>query len=257
MPTSPLNGGYLYYAARGEGGAPVVFLHGAGSSHLIWNAQIAALKGSARAYALDLPGHGRSSRPGRKTVRDYADSVCSFLDTLSLDRAIIAGHSMGGAVAQLLGLENPDRLSGLVLVGTGARLRVLPQFLDSAFTDFSNTAHQFNEGEFAPTADARLKALSEQQLLKCDPEVFKGDLAACNAFDILGRVQEVRVPTLVICGTEDWMTPVKYSQYLASKIPHARLRLVEGAGHLVMIERPEQVNRALLDWIPSLGRESE
>jgi pimeloyl-ACP methyl ester carboxylesterase len=253
MPTSPLDGEFLYYAARGERGAPVVFLHGAGSNHLIWNAQMAALAGSARAYALDLPGHGRSSKAGRGTVRGYADAVCSFLDTLSIERAVIAGHSMGGAVAQTLGLENPDRVLALVLVGTGARLRVLPAFLEGALNDFANTAHQFNEAEFAPAADSRLRALSEQQLLICDPQVFHGDLVACHAFDNLFRVQEIRAPALVICGTEDRMTPVKYSQYLAAKIPDAQLRLVEGAGHLSMVEKPDEVNHALLGWIPSIG----
>jgi 3-oxoadipate enol-lactonase len=252
MPTCSLNGALLYYAARGEGGAPVLFLHGAGSNHLAWNAQMAALAGTLRAYALDLPGHGRSGKPGRSTVRGYADAVCSFLDALSLGRAIIAGHSMGGAVAQLLALENPERVLGLILVGTGARLRVLPQFLNGAVSDFANIARQFNEGEFAPAADARLKAQSEQQLLMCKPEVFGGDLLACNAFDVLPRVEEIRAPTLIICGTEDRMTPTKYSHYLASKIPRSDLRLIEGAGHLVMVERPQEVNRALLEWTSPL-----
>jgi pimeloyl-ACP methyl ester carboxylesterase len=255
MPTIPLDGQVLYYAARGEGGAPVVFLHGAGSNHLIWNAQLAALAEMVRAYALDLPGHGRSSRVGRSTVRGYADAVCWFLDTLSIERVVIAGHSMGGAVAQTLALENPDRVQGLVLAGTGARLRVLPAFLEGALSDFANTAHQFNDAEFAPAADARLKALSEQQMLQCDPEVFHGDLGACHAFDILSRVQEIHAPTLVLCGIEDRMTPVKYSQYLASKIPHAQLRLVEGAGHMLMVEKPEEVNRALMEWIRSIRTE--
>jgi 3-oxoadipate enol-lactonase len=254
MPTVPVGGASIYYAARGKVGAPVVFVHGAGSNHLIWNAQLAAFAGTARVYALDLPGHGRSNGAGRNVIRSYADVVCSFLDCLSLDRAVIAGHSMGGAIAQTLGLENPDRVVGLVLAGTGARLRVSPAFLDGILNDFAGTAHQLNETEFALDADARLRESTEQQLLTCGPQVVHGDLCACDAFDILSRVSEIRAPTLVICGAQDRMTPVKYSRYLAAKIPHAQLRLIEGAGHMSMVEKPDEVSRALVEWIPSVSK---
>jgi pimeloyl-ACP methyl ester carboxylesterase len=253
MPTIDIGGESIYYAARGEGGAPIVLVHGAGSNHLIWNSQLAALAGTARAYALDLPGHGRSRGVGRSTVRAYADTVSSFLDAVSLESAIIAGHSMGGAIAQTLALENPERVRGLVLVGTGARLRVLPAFLEGSASDFANIANHFNAAEFAPTTDARLKELSEQQLLACDPLVFHADLLACDSFDALARISGIGAPTLVVCGAQDWMTPVKYSQYLASKIPHAELRLVEGAGHMTMIEKPEEVSRLLLEWIRTVN----
>jgi pimeloyl-ACP methyl ester carboxylesterase len=253
MPSLRIDGRPIFYAARGENGAPVVFVHGTGSSHLAWNGQMAALAKSTRAFAIDLPGHGRSQGAGLNTVRGYADVICSFLDALSLERAIIAGHSLGGAIAQTLALENPDRVLGLALVGTGARLRVLPAFLGGMQDDFANTARQLNEAEFAPGADARLKQLSEEQLLTCDPGVVYGDLAACNAFDILTRVSDIRAPTLIVCGAEDRMTPVKYSQYLAAHIPQTQLRLIEGAGHMVMVERPSEVSRALLEWIHSIS----
>lgn len=251
MPSLQIDGRRIFYAARGENRAPVVFVHGTGSSHLAWNAQLAALANSTRAYALDLPGHGRSEGTGLNTVRGYADVICSFLDALSLESAIIAGHSLGGAIAQTLALENPDRVLALALVATGARLRVLPAFLNGMLDDFANTGHQFNDAEFAPGADARLKQLSEEQFLTCDPRVVHGDLTACDAFDILTRVSAIRAPTLIICGTADRMTPVKYSQYLADHVPQAQLRLIEGAGHMVMVEKPDEVNRALLEWISS------
>jgi pimeloyl-ACP methyl ester carboxylesterase len=251
MPILEMDGRSVWYAARGEKGAPILFVHGAGSSHLIWNAQLAALAATARAYALDLPGHGRSKGVGLGTIRGYADVICSFLDALSLDRAIIAGHSMGGAIAQTLALENPNRVLALVLVGTGARLRVRPAFLNGILDDPANTARQLNEAEFAAGADARLKHLSEQQLLACDPQVVHDDLAACDAFDVLTRVSAIRAPTLVVCGTEDRMTPVKYSQFLAAQIPRSQIRLIEGGGHMVMVEKPDEVSRALLEWIPA------
>lgn len=253
MPTVLVGGEPVYYAARGEEGAPIIMVHGAASNHLIWNAQLAALAGSARAYALDLSGHGRSGGGGHRSIRLYADSVCSFLDALEIERAILVGHSMGGAIAQTIGLENPDRVAGLALVGTGAKLRVLREFLDGIMTDLQLTAHRITEAEFAPETDIRLKELSEQQFLKCDPAVIHGDWSACDSFDVLSKVAEINKPTLVVCGIQDKMTPVKYSQFLSAKIPNATLRLIEGGGHMVMLERPDAVSRALLDWIPSVG----
>lgn len=252
MPKAAIDGESLFFAARGDRGVPVIFVHGAGSSHLVWNAQIAALSEQARAFGLDLPGHGRSDGMGRTNIRSYADSVCRFMDALALDRAIIAGHSMGGAVAQTLGVEDPDRVLGLVLAGTGARLRVLPEFLEGARKAFAKTVHDFNEAEFAPDADPKLKELSEEQMMTCGPTVFYGDLLSCDAFDAMTRVSEIRAPALVICGREDRMTPVKYSQYLAARIPHANLQVIEGAGHILMVEKADAVNRALLEWIPAL-----
>lgn len=256
MPIATVEGISVFYAGRGDLGSPVVFVHGAGSNHLIWNAQMSALAELARVFALDLPGHGRSVGQGRNTVRAYADVVCSFLDCLSLDRAIIAGHSMGGAVAQTIGLENSDRVLGLVLAGTGARLRVHPSYLEGVLKDFAHTAHLFNEAEFAPNADARQKELSEKQLSACDPDVVHGDLVACNEFDMMSRVSEIRAPTLIISGVQDQMTPAKYAQFLASKIIDSQLCLIEGAGHMLMLEKPAEVSRALTNWILSTKPQS-
>ncbi len=158
---------------------------------------------------------------------------------------------MGGAISQTLALDNPERVLGLGLVGTGARLRVLPAILEGTLQDFATTAHLVTEAEFAAHADARLMQLSEKQLLECSPQVVHDDFAACNEFDVMARVAGIAVPTLVICGKDDRMTPVKYAEFLSARIPGARLDLIDGAGHLVMVEQPEAVSRALREWISS------
>ncbi len=246
MPVIDAQGRAIYYAVRGQNGTPVVFVHGAGGSHLVWNGQLAALADTARAYALDLPGHGRSAPPGSATVRDYADAVVAALDALEIARAVIVGHSMGGAIAQTLALEYPDRVSGLGLVGTGARLKVLPAFIDGALSDNANAVHLISEAEFAPDADKHLKELNEQGMRACSPQVLHDDFVACNAFDVMSRLGEIRVPTLVLCGEQDRMTPVKFSQFLAAQIPGAELEIVPNTGHMVMLEQPDAVNAALL-----------
>ncbi len=250
MPTIEIQQQKIFYAARGPNeGVPLVFLHGAGATHLVWNNQLAALAEIARVYALDLPGHGRSELPGRNAVADYTHSVRDFLDVQSIERAVIVGHSMGGAIAQMLALQDPARVLGLALIGTGARLRVRAAFLDGLQNDFANTARRISENCFAPSADAKLKEKSEQELLRCDPQVVYHDYASCDAFDVIARLGEIRVPTLILCGYDDRMTPVKYSEYLYAHIADAREEFVDGAGHMVMLERPDVVNRALGEFL--------
>ncbi len=249
MPFADIAKEKMYYATRGDRGIPVVFVHGAGDSHLVWNGQLAALSDTARAYAVDLPGHGRSAGPGRASVYDYAVAVREFIDTLGLGRAVVVGSSMGGAIAQTIALEFPDRVLALGLVGTGARLRVAPAFLEGLQNDFVKTASALVDNSFAPDASEVLKRQSEQQLLNCGQQVVYGDYAACDQFSIIDRISEIKAPTYVLCGSLDRMTPVKYSQFLASHIPDARLEIIEGAGHMVMVEKADEVSRALRQWI--------
>ncbi len=254
MPFAQVGDDKIYYAERGAQGTPIVFIHGSGASHLIWGEQVRALGEITRAVALDLPGHGRSDPPGRDSMNAYRDVVLGWLDALGFERAVVAGHSLGGGIAQTLALSHPDRVAGLGLIGTGARLRVLPQILAGIMSprDFDRTAEFIVDNSYAPGLDAAMRARAIADLRACPPQVTHDDFAACNAFDVMPRLGEIRAPALVICGREDRMTPVKYSEFLVSKIPHARLAVVDGAGHSVMIEQAEQVNQALLEFMRNL-----
>lgn len=243
----------IYYAVRWNthhSGAPLIFLHGAGADHLIWNGQLAAIADVARTLALDLPGHGRSIGAARTTILEYALVVREFLDALAIERAIFAGSSMGGAIAITLALEVPERVAGLILAGTGAKLRVAPEFLNGIKTDFENTARLLGENYYALDAPHVLKEKSFEQLRKTGSVVTYNDFAACDAFDLRARVHEISAPTLVLCGRADRMTPLKHSEFLAQNIPHARLVVIEHAGHMVMLEQPGALNFALRDWLP-------
>jgi pimeloyl-ACP methyl ester carboxylesterase len=266
MPTIQISTQEIYYAARGSHGAPLVFIHGAGDSHLVWNGQLAALGEIARAFALDLPGHGRSIGAGRATILDYAMVVREFLDALSIERAVVVGISMGGAIAQTLALEFPERVMGLVLVGTGAKLRVAPQFLDGLKNDFENTARVLVENFYAPDTSPStpllkregsrrewLKEKSFEQLYATGSVVTYNDFSACDAFDVRERISSIAAPTLVVCGRDDKMTPLKYSEFLAQNIPHARLVVIEHAGHMVMVEQDTAFGDALRRWLAALA----
>ena len=111
-------------------GPPLVLVHGAGGSADLWDPQLDGLADVARVVAPDLPGHGRAPGQGKPSIAAYAEWLGTFLGTLRAGRAVVVGHSMGGAVAQALALRAPGRLAGLVLIGTGAKLRVLPRLVD-------------------------------------------------------------------------------------------------------------------------------
>ena len=230
----------------------VVFLHGAGGSHHTFRDQWAGLKGVARLVIPDLPGHGRSGGPPLESVDACAAWVVEFLKEIGLDRFILAGHSMGGAIALQVALGGLKGLEALVLLGTGARLRISPAIFDGIGERFR---------EFAPELVGWMTSAASSELLREDiatdvlstrPATFLADFHACNGFDVMNRLGAIRVPTLVISGDDDRLTPLKYGEYLAVNIPGAVLKIIHGVGHLAMLEKPTEVNAVITSFIHSL-----
>jgi pimeloyl-ACP methyl ester carboxylesterase len=181
-------------------------------------------------------------------VEDYAAWVAGFIAAGPV-RPWLLGHSLGGAIALSLGLARPELLSGLVLWGTGARLRVLPAILEGLASAAEATLSLVVENAYSLDAHPSLKALGRAHLAKVDPRVTLGDYSACDRFDVMARLGEISLPTLVVCGEGDRLTPLKYSQYLASHISGARLTVVPGAGHMLQEEQPVAAAQALLDFL--------
>ena len=232
---------------------PVVFIHGAGGSHLHWPAPMRRLK-NYRVYALDLPAHGKSSGRSQQTIASYARYVYDWMDAIALEKAVFVGHSMGGAIALTLGLYHPERVLGLGLIGTGARLRLAPKIIELSCSEESlaSVVEMITMWAFAPGADARLVELASQRMLAISPAVLHSDFVACDEFDEISALPQINLPTLVLCGQEDRMTPLRYSQYLADQIPTAELKTFPGAGHMVMLEKPLAVSQALIDFLAEI-----
>lgn len=252
MPYAGLDTGKLFYAlSRGPGAPTLVLIHGAGGSHLHWPAELRRLPG-ATVYALDLPGHGRSDGPGCDTIAAYVTALVGFLDATGTERAVLAGHSMGGAISQMAALTHPGRVAGLVLVGTGARLRVAPAILDGILQDFDGAIDLVTRFAWAKEAPQELTRRGREMMAQTAPEVIHGDFVACDAFDVMQRLNEIDAPTLVITGTADLLTPHKYGAFLADHIPNARLVTVEAGGHMMALEQPVPVARAVAEFISAL-----
>lgn len=226
---------------------PVLLLHGAAAERSIWGTQLRDLPRMAPVdvVALDLPGHGRSKGPGRKRIGEYARCVADLVATLFGRPAVIVGHSMGGAIAQTLALDHGEHVAGLVLVGTGARLRVREDLRTGWTYDPSAAVETLIELSYGAEASAAQLERARLRFASADPAVAAGDFAACHDFDCMARVTELTRPVMIVTGARDRLTPPKYARWLAERIPDAELRIVPEAGHMVMIEQSQAVTAAI------------
>jgi pimeloyl-ACP methyl ester carboxylesterase len=232
----------------------LVLVHGAGGSYLHWPAEIRLLVGED-ILAIDLPGHGASPGQGFTTIDDYVEAVIGVLDGLSINQAVIAGHSMGGAIAQSMCLDYSDRIRALILIGSGAKLGVHPKLLQycSSEDTYPKAVSLVVKWSFSPNTDPRIVELARGRMIEVPAHVLLADFEACNAFDLRERVTEIDQPTLLICGADDKMTPVNYSQFLFDNIPNARIEIVPNAGHMVMLERPGIVADMIKGFLQALN----
>jgi pimeloyl-ACP methyl ester carboxylesterase len=236
-----------------EGRDPLILIHGAGGSYLYWPLEIRHMPGRG-ILAIDLPGHGESSGDVVQSIEAHVLAMLDFLDNLGINQAVLAGHSMGSAIAQRMSLDHPDRIKGLILVGSGAKLRVHPQLIEYCRSEetYTKAVSQVVEWSFSQQADQKLVRLAEERMKAVSPSVLLTDFKACNEFDIRERVGYIKQPTLIICGEDDQMTPVRFSGYLAEKIRGSRLEVIPEAGHMVMLEKPEIVARLVDDFMDGI-----
>lgn len=234
-------------------GLTLVLVHGAGSAATIWDRVTAALDQRWSVLVPNLPGHGGEPRPGRPSIDAYATWLEAYLASQTEGSVVLGGHSMGGAIAQLVALRRRAELSGLILLSTGARLRVAPEFLAGLQTDFEGTLRQSADLAFATASPFELRLENQAHLEQAGPAVVHDDFAACDVFDVASRLREIELPTLVLCGIDDQMTPPRYSQLLASTLGDARLKLIPGAGHMLPIEQPAVTAAEIDDFLSDLN----
>jgi 3-oxoadipate enol-lactonase len=217
-----------------------VFIHGSGYTGDAFAAQLTAF---ANALAPTLPGH-TGGRDGPDTVSAFADAVADVLQAAEMRDVILCGNSMGGAIALELALRQTPAVGAVVLLGSGVRLRVAPAIFERLEADFPAAARELAAMFFArPKPDLVDAAVAT--MLRVGQEQTIRDFRACNAFDATERIGDLRVPLLALTGDRDVLTPPKFAQWFADRVPGAQARILPDAGHLAMIERPGETNAAL------------
>jgi pimeloyl-ACP methyl ester carboxylesterase len=258
MPTAA---GFHYFFH--EGGSrlkpTLLLIHGAGGDHLSWPPELRRMPGY-RVITPDLPGHGRTTGPGRQSVQDYARDIIELMDSIGLFRAVFVGHSMGGAISQALALEFPDRVAGIGLISTGPTLPVPSTIIENATnpSTFPLAIKGLMELLLGPQTSEYLKGIISKRLTATRQTLLLDDLLACDKFDVTDRLNAIRTPVLVVCGTDDKLTPLRFSKTLSNKIPDAALQTVDGAGHMLVLEQPGRLAKligvflATIPYLPGL-----
>jgi len=256
MPTLVIQNQRLHYSEHGgdpEGRRrPLVLVHGAGGNLYHWPPTLRRLPGYD-VYALDLPGHGHSQGPGRDAIAAYAGVVIAWADAVGLPSFVIAGHSMGGGIALTCALDYGQRMAGLILIGSAARLRVHPDILAGLRDDRVAISARLVEWVYGPRATPEQKRQYGRLLLAADIDTLLGDWLACDRFDVRDRLAEVKAPTLILTGALDVMTPPRAASFLAEHIAGADLTWLEGAGHMAQIEAPTLTAAAISGFLARLS----
>jgi pimeloyl-ACP methyl ester carboxylesterase len=189
-----------------------LMLHGAGGSHLHFPPEVRHLP-QANAIIPDLSGHASSTNAAGSTISDYAADMLALLDALHIDTAIVAGHSMGGAIALHMALTYPQRVCGLILIATGAKLSVHPDILNGVLTDFPQTASALMDWQWHPDTPAELR-------------------------DTIGYTPLIATPA-----------STKYSEYLHQHIVGSKLVLIDNGAHMLTHEQPHLIAATLREWL--------
>lgn len=232
---------------RGGDGPPLLCVHGSGGTAAVWTAQ-RRLADRMPVAALDLSGHGESddvdATAGPEALEAYADDVVAVAD--AVDARVLVGNSLGGAVALWVALERDLPLEGLVLAGAGARLAVLDDLLEWLADDFDRAVEFLHaDDRLFHDPDDRYVDRSTAAMRETGRAVTERDFRTCHAFDVRDRVGEVDVQAVAVVGEYDRLTPRRYHEFLADEMPDCELRMVGGAAHLAMLERPAAFNGAV------------
>lgn len=241
-------------------GTPLVFVHGFTTTAEFWREQVEAFSSRHQMVRINLPGHGRSPRPEdrRYTIDAFVNDVLSVYRTLAIESAVLVGLSMGGTVAQSFALSYPERVRALVLVGAtphglGADVNVDNVLKAIDELGVVSASQRVIERSFGSAASPELIEFARKEVAQTPAFVAREAIKSLNASDSRSRLGEIHVPTLVVVGDEDIITPPSESRALAAGIPNSELAIISEAGHFPMLERPDRFNPLLGEFLMKQG----
>ena len=230
---------------------PIVFLHGVGSDKSAWRGQLEHFAAARHAIAFDYPGYGESDPADSEADHDnFASAILSAMDTLEVGRAHICGLSLGGVVAIAMHNAAPDRCASLIIADS---FSIHPEgrglFNRSVKASRSMTMRELAEDRvemlLAPNANDDLRDEVVATMAAINPDAYRAGARAVWLADQRDRLDQIAVPTLVIVGDQDRITPPMLSRDLVSRIAGSRLVEIGGSGHLANLEQPAAFNAAI------------
>jgi len=249
-----------YEEAGGGDATPIVFLHGVGSDKSVWRPQLAHFGKTRRTIAFDYPGYGDSEPAPEGTTRDdFAAAILSAMTELGIERAHVCGLSLGGVVAIAMHHAVPERCAALVLADTFAvhpEGRAIYERSLAGSSDLPAMAEARVDVLIAQPADPAVRREVVETMSKIDPAAYRIGAAAVWLADQRDRAGTIRVPTLILVGDQDLITPIDLSNELVDLIPDARMQVIAGAGHLGNLEKPDEFNRLVETFIEGVDSRS-
>ncbi|MHA1670847.1 MAG: alpha/beta fold hydrolase [Promethearchaeota archaeon] len=244
-----INSKKIFYDIKESGKEKaLIFIHGSGGNSNSWSNQL-KLEIDYDIIALDLPSHGKSSKFSELSLNLYVDILNELIISLNYKEVILCGHSLGGAVIQSYFFTHPSRVKALILVGTGGRLRVSPIILKSLANNYQEFLKALPSGAFYRKTSKEIIETYINESSTIGPDITFQDFSICDKFDMLEKTSSINIPCLIVVGGEDKMTPVKYSDYFHKKISINEYKIIQEAGHMVMLEKSDEFNKVIQDFI--------
>ena len=257
MPTLNLADIDIYYEIAGKG-APLLFIHGLGSSTRDWEHQVEFFADRYRVITFDVRGHGRTGKPpGPYSVPLFADDTANLLDVLGIGPVHVVGLSMGGMIAFQLAVSYPEKVKSMTVVNSGPaflvntfkiRMMVWQRFLMLRLFGMRKIGQVLSERLFPIAEHEAQRAQFVERWAENDVKPYRASMRAIVGWSVLDHIEDIQCPTLALASDEDY-TPVAAKQAYVERMPNAELVVVENARHVLPIERPEEFNSALMTFL--------
>jgi len=240
----------LFYEDRGRG-EPILLVHGMGSDHTVWEGMIPLLKKNYRVLAVDLRGHGASSKPqGPYSIKLFAQDMYQFIESLGISQVHFIGHSMGGAIGLELTLQHPEIIGSLTLISSFAYadsplrdvLKELKKILtQEGYNAFFNACLQLaNTTEFIQDNKELFQVIMNDMAKTISISAIRDTLNACGEVDFRTSLKNVKTPTMIIAGEDDIFTPPSHSIKIKNAIYNSKIEIINNGTHNMLVERPQE-----------------
>lgn len=252
MSETRINGVRIAYDVTGEG-RPLVFLHCWTGNRTFYFEQVARFSQEYSCVSIDFPGHGESGRTDDYSVESFGELTAGLMEKLKIESAVLVGHSLGGMVGLYLALEHPGIVEGLVLLDTTAHLcsSFIQRVESAAAAALGRFGSRPAKGLVAgiaathPLAGPRARFITARECRKVSNHVMVRTLESLSRFDVSERLGEIMQPALIIVGAADMLADVRHAKRMARGLPNSTMKVVRGAGHMALFEKPGVVNDAI------------